>query len=107
MLELRASIKQLMGLQHRLRVLSLCFSLAAGLIGGIALSQSSDAPVRAVPDPEAVTTRQILSPARVQAVVKGRVYGLAFGENSAEVFSVKQTAPITVPTGIVTRYLPV
>jgi YVTN family beta-propeller protein len=45
-------------------------------------SQAPDQPVRAVPDPGVVTTRQSITPAGVQSVFSGRVYGVAFGSSS-------------------------
>jgi hypothetical protein len=55
------------------------------VLSGIAFSQWPETPVRALTDPGVITTRQELSPAGVQAIVKGRVYGVAFGENSEEI----------------------
>src|SRR5690349_2179248 len=49
-------------------------------------AQSQDAPVRAVTDPGTVTTRQEITPAGVQAVFQGRVYGVAFGADSGELY---------------------
>lgn len=49
-------------------------------------AQTVDKPVRAVTDPGVVTTRQGITPAGVQAVFQGRVYGLTFGANSSEVW---------------------
>ena len=37
-------------------------------------------PVRTVPDPGVITTRQIIAPAGVQAIFESRVYGASFGE---------------------------
>jgi YVTN family beta-propeller protein len=66
--------------------LTVCLRVGiACLFSAVALSQWPDAPVRAVTDPGVVTTRQALSPAGVQAVVRGRVYGVAFGESSDEI----------------------
>jgi YVTN family beta-propeller protein len=60
-----------------------------GIIGFILLhgavprtSQTPEQPVRAVPDPGAVTTLQSITPAGVQSVFNGRVYGVTFGSSS-------------------------
>jgi YVTN family beta-propeller protein len=44
------------------------------------------APVRAVNDPGVITTRQTITPAGVQAIFDGRVYGVAFGARLNEIF---------------------
>jgi YVTN family beta-propeller protein len=44
-------------------------------------------PVRKVPDPGAITTNQAISPAGVQSVFESRVYGIAFGATSSEVYA--------------------
>jgi len=51
-----------------------------------AAAQTVDQPVRSVTDPGVVTTRQSITPAGVPAVFQGRVYGVAFGANSSEVW---------------------
>jgi YVTN family beta-propeller protein len=50
------------------------------------IAQAPSEPVRAVPDPGVVTTRQATTPAGVQAVFDGRVQGVAFGASSAELW---------------------
>lgn len=50
------------------------------------LSQTVEAPVRAVTDPGVVTRRQGITPAGVQTVFEGRVYGLALGRASSELW---------------------
>ncbi|MBA3440868.1 MAG: bifunctional YncE family protein/alkaline phosphatase family protein [Pyrinomonadaceae bacterium] len=50
------------------------------------MAQTAEKPVRAVTDPGVVTTRQTITPAGVQAVFHGRVYGLTFGASSSEVW---------------------
>ena len=45
-----------------------------------------DRPVRAVPDPGVITTRQTITPAGVPTIFQGRVYGVAFGQNSSEMW---------------------
>ncbi|RPJ87294.1 MAG: hypothetical protein EHM18_01880, partial [Acidobacteria bacterium] len=42
-------------------------------------------PSRSVTDPGVVTTRQAITPAGVQSVFEGRVYGLTFGGKPTEV----------------------
>ena len=56
------------------------FALALLLVFPLALpAQSPDKPLRSVTDPGVVTTRQAITPAGVQTVFDGRVYGVAFG----------------------------
>jgi DNA-binding beta-propeller fold protein YncE len=50
-------------------------------------SQTGDKPVRAVTDPGVITTRQAITPAGVQTVFDGRVYGVAFGASSNEIWA--------------------
>jgi YVTN family beta-propeller protein len=53
----------------------------------LALGQRTDAPpARAVTDPGVVTTRQAITPAGVQTVFTGRVYGVDFGESPSELW---------------------
>ncbi len=61
-------------------VLTLLFSIPAS-------TQTSDKPVRAVTDPGVVTTRQTITPAGVQTIFDGRVYGVAFGASSNEIWA--------------------
>jgi YVTN family beta-propeller protein len=49
-------------------------------------AQTLDKPVRAVTDPGVVTTRQAITPAGVPTIFQGRVYGIAFGANSTELW---------------------
>ena len=42
--------------------------------------------MRSVSDPGVVTTRQTITPAGVQTIFDGRVYGVTFGASSSEVF---------------------
>src|SRR6187399_3199293 len=60
---------------------ALCLLIALPLA-----AQNSDAPVRGVTDPGTVTTRQSITPAGVQAVFQGRVYGVTFGADANEIF---------------------
>ena len=59
--------------------LTLALALAAG-------AQMPERPVRAVTDPGVVTTRQMITPAGVQAVFQGRVHGLAFGASTGQLW---------------------
>jgi DNA-binding beta-propeller fold protein YncE len=64
---------------------SACFCLfALPLFLG---AQTAEKPVRAVTDPGVITTRQNITPAGVQAVFQGRVYGVAFAGSSEEVWA--------------------
>lgn len=56
------------------------------LLAGAAAAQTAESPVRAVTDPGVVTSRQAITPAGTQAVFLGRVYGLAFGARSDELW---------------------
>jgi YVTN family beta-propeller protein len=49
-------------------------------------SQAPPTPARGVTDPGVITTRQTITPAGVQSVFDGRVYGVAFGANDAELW---------------------
>src|SRR5262249_12942933 len=48
-------------------------------------AQTADAPARAVIDPGIITTRQAITPAGVQAIFNGRVYGVTFGGEANEI----------------------
>src|SRR5262245_23527394 len=61
-------------------VLTLLFSIPA-------FAQTNDKPVRAVTDPGVVTTRQTITPAGVQTIFDGRVYGVAFGASPNEIWA--------------------
>lgn len=63
---------------HRISIIAFAMFIAANFGTG----QTPDHPVRAVPDPGVVTTRQSITPAGVQSVFSGRVYGVAFGRSS-------------------------
>lgn len=52
----------------------------------IAPAQTPQHPVRAVTDPGVVTTRQTITPAGIQTVFNGKVYGVAFGATPSEVW---------------------
>src|SRR5437899_950378 len=49
-------------------------------------AQTPEKTLRAVTDPGVVTTRQGITPAGVQTVFSGRVYGVSFGEDENEVW---------------------
>lgn len=55
------------------------------------LMQTIDRPVRAVPDPGVVTTRQQITPAGVPSIFQGRVYGVGFGESDSELWVLHAT----------------
>ncbi|HWQ56095.1 MAG TPA: alkaline phosphatase family protein [Bryobacteraceae bacterium] len=56
------------------------------LLAALPLSaQTVETPVRAVTDPGVVTTRQAITPAGVQAIFQGRVYGVSFGADASEI----------------------
>jgi YVTN family beta-propeller protein len=72
---------------RRGRSLPLAVALAAaGSFAATLAEQSVDRPVRAVTDPGVVTTRQAITPAGVQSVFDGRVYGMAFGGTATELW---------------------
>ena len=60
----------------------------------IATGQTIERPVRAVPDPGVVTTRQSITPAGVQSVFSGRIYGVTFGTSSDVVYVAVNTGAI-------------
>jgi DNA-binding beta-propeller fold protein YncE len=62
-----------------------CFPIVFSVLASLS-AQMPDNPVRAVTDPGVVTTRQATTPAGVQSVFSGRVQGVAFGENSSEIW---------------------
>ncbi len=55
-------------------------------------AQTAEKPLRAVTDPGVITTRQNITPAGVQAVFQGRVYGVAFGGSAEEVWTLSSGA---------------
>lgn len=64
-------------------------SLTVALSGLAILSvcaQPIEQPVRAVTDPGVITTRQNITPAGVQSIFHGRVFGLTFGASSSEIW---------------------
>jgi YVTN family beta-propeller protein len=57
-----------------------------GFAGWGLLGQTPPSPTRSVTDPGVVTTRQNITPAGVQTIFNGRVQGVAFGADSAELW---------------------
>lgn len=57
-----------------------------GLFAAVLRSQEPRQPVRGVTDPGVITTGQAITPAGVQSVFEGRVYGITFGETDADVW---------------------
>jgi len=57
--------------------------------GGQQQPSASDleTPVRQVPDPGTITTRQTISPAGTQSVFESRVYAITFGNSSRELYA--------------------
>jgi len=61
-------------------------SLLGLACAGALAAQTFERPQRAVTDPGVITTRQDITPAGVQAVFQGRVYGVSFGESAGELW---------------------
>jgi DNA-binding beta-propeller fold protein YncE len=57
----------------------------------LAIAQTADHPLHAVSDPGVVTTRQAITPAGVPTVFQGRVYGVAFGKTSSDLWVANAT----------------
>src|SRR5882672_1386846 len=55
-------------------------------LAGVAVAQTVARPTRGVTDPGVITTRQTITPAGVQTVFDGRVYGLTFGATGDELW---------------------
>jgi YVTN family beta-propeller protein len=68
-----------------MRKITLALLVLSGLAGTLS-AQSGAKPVRAVTDPGVITTRQAITPAGVQTVFDGRVYGIAFGSSADEIW---------------------
>lgn len=60
--------------------------IGLGLFAAVLQSQESRQPVRGVSDPGVITTGQAITPAGVQSVFDGRVYGITFGATDADVW---------------------
>ncbi len=54
-------------------------------------AQTLDRPLRAVTDPGVITTRQTITPAGVPTVFLGKVFGVAFGQSSSELWILSAT----------------
>ena len=68
------------------------------LLAGSLTAQSRDQPVRKPSDPGIITTRQAITPAGVQSVFEGRVYGVAFGASSSSLWlDSSQVNKLTLP----------
>src|SRR5580658_2058888 len=52
----------------------------------IALLSAASAQQRTISDPGVITTRQAITPAGLQSVFNGRVYGVAFGKTPDELW---------------------
>ena len=61
-------------------------SLALSCLVVTLSAQSGARPVRAVTDPGVITTRQTITPAGLQTVFDGRVYGIAFGSSAEQIW---------------------
>lgn len=70
----------------KIQILAL-FALTAVPLG----AQEKSDPARNVIDPGVVVTRQAITPAGVQSVFDGRVYGVAFGATPGEVWALSAT----------------
>ena len=55
-------------------------------------AQTAPSPSRSVPDPGVITTRQTITPAGVQSVFGGRVFGVTFGVNKNEIWVLARTS---------------
>ena len=62
-----------------------------GANGTLTGSRESE-PLRSVTNPGAPTTRQSITPAGIQAVIQGRIHGVEFGTNSAEIWLLRDGA---------------
>src|SRR5882672_8728037 len=65
--------------------------VAFALFVTVAPAQTPDKPVRSATDPGVVTTRQTITPAGVPTVFQGRVYGVAFGASSSDLWVLNAT----------------
>jgi DNA-binding beta-propeller fold protein YncE len=55
-------------------------------VASVLIAQTADHPLHAVSDPGVVVTRQAITPAGVPTVFQGRVYGVAFGKTSSDLW---------------------
>ncbi|MBN9663049.1 MAG: hypothetical protein J0H49_32925 [Acidobacteria bacterium] len=65
--------------------------ISASLLCAAVFGQTKERPVRAVTDPGVITTRQSITPAGIPLVFQGKVYGVAFGKEDAEIWVLNQT----------------
>ncbi len=65
--------------------------LSALAVSMCVAAQTVERPVRSVTDPGVVTTRQTITPAGVPTIFQGRVYGVAFGASSNELWVANAT----------------
>src|SRR3954462_13498892 len=54
-------------------------------------TQTVDQPIRSVPDPGVITTRQAITPAGVPSVFQGRVYGVAWAGDTGDLWVLHAT----------------
>src|SRR5580704_19237496 len=54
-------------------------------------AQTLEQPVRSVPDPGVITTRQAITPAGVPSIFQGRVYGVAWAGDSGDLWVLHAT----------------
>src|SRR5438046_8494384 len=54
-------------------------------------AQTLDQPIRSVPDPGVITTRQAITPAGVPSVFQGRVYGVAWAGDTGDLWVLHAT----------------
>ncbi|HOQ59833.1 MAG TPA: alkaline phosphatase family protein [Vicinamibacterales bacterium] len=66
-------------LRHAVLTFALALPAALVLLAVSLAAQDRDRPMRVPQDPGVITTRQAITPAGVQSVFEGRVYGVAFG----------------------------
>lgn len=52
------------------------------LLGPAVQAQTLTQPARGVTDPGVVTTRQLVTPAGIQSIFDGRIYGIAYGQGN-------------------------
>ena len=58
-------------------------------------AQTAQQPSRSVTDPGVITTRQAITPAGVQTVFDGRVYGVVFGASADQIWALAATKEST------------
>ncbi|MEI6246452.1 MAG: YncE family protein, partial [Acidobacteriota bacterium] len=75
------------------RLPAICVLTVCSLV--VVATQTARQPSRAVTDPGVITTRQSITPAGVQSVFDGRVYGVTFGATAQEVWVLAATKEAT------------